>query len=172
MTLSDAQRDKLYLLRLTLLVVASFASAAAASAQPRNLGTFGLWGAFRSPDGCYAIARPADSTHRSGDAAASIGYWPARGARGQLHLRLSADKREGSAVLVRIDGRSFQLIGRGRDAWAPDARADAELVAAMRTGLVLTAETRSARGGLIRDQYRLQGAPTAIDAAAVACARG
>lgn len=142
-----------------------------ASAQQRGLGTFGLWGAFADQQRCYAIARPAETTSRSQDAAASVGYWPRQGARGQLHVRLGADKREESAVLLRIDGRSFQLVGRGRDAWAPDARADAELVAAMRTGLVMTVETRSARGGLMRDQYRLQGAPSAIDAAALACSR-
>ena len=157
--------------RLITSAVACAALAGTAYAQPRPLGTFGLWGAFADQNSCYAIARPASSTHRGGDAAASVGYWPLRGARGQLHLRLSADKRGESAVLLRIDGRSFQLIGRGRDAWAADARADAELVAAMRTGLVLTVETRSARGGLIRDQYRLQGAPSAIDAAALACTR-
>jgi hypothetical protein len=142
-----------------------------ASAQMRGLGTFGLWGAFADQERCYAISRPAESTHRSADAAASVGYWPRQGARGQLHFRLGAEKREESAVLLRIDGRSFQLTGRGRDAWAPDARADAELVAAMRSGLTMTVETRAARGGLVRDQYRLQGAPSAVDAAAIACTR-
>lgn len=142
-----------------------------ASAQPRGVGTFGLWGAFAEAGRCYAIARPTESTHQSNDAAASVGYWPERRARGQLHVRLSAAKRDESAVLLRIDGRSFQLTGRGRDAWAPDARADAELVAAMRGGVTMMVETRSAQGGLVRDLYRLRGAPSAIDAAALACAR-
>jgi hypothetical protein len=159
------------MIRFSCFLLLLGALPAGAAAQPRTLGTFGLWGAFADRESCYAIARPAASTHRSGDAAASVGYWPQQRARGQLHLRLSADKRAESAVFLRIDGRSFQLVGRGRDAWAPDARADAELVAAMRTGLVMNVETRSAGGGMIRDQYRLQGAPSAIDAAALACAR-
>ena len=74
-------------------------------------------------------------------------------------------------MLLRIDGRSFQLLGGGRDAWAPDARADAEIQAAMRTGIDLVVETRSADGRLVRDHYRLRGAATAMDAAAIACAR-
>ncbi len=74
-------------------------------------------------------------------------------------------------MFARIDGRSFQLVGRGRDAWAPDARADAEIQAAMRTGLALVVETRSAEGLIVRDLYGLRGAATAIDAAALACAR-
>jgi hypothetical protein len=75
-------------------------------------------------------------------------------------------------VLIRIDGRSFQLRGGGRDAWAPDARADIEIQAAMRNGIELAVETRSTDGRLVRDLYRLRGAATAMDAAAIACAPG
>ena len=73
-------------------------------------------------------------------------------------------------MLLRVDGRTFQLLGGGRDAWAPDPRADAEIQAAMRTGVDMVVETRAAGGALIRDQYALRGAATAMDAAAIACA--
>jgi hypothetical protein len=85
-------------------------------------------------------------------------------------LRLSRIKRPGSAVLLRIDGQSFQLRGGGRDAWSADARADDEIVAAMRTGIEMVVETRSTTGAAVRDHYHLRGAATAIDAAALACA--
>ena len=147
-------------------------SAASAAAQPGSLGTFGLWGAFQDGGRCYAIAEPVRQSVRGTRPFASVGNWPGRGIRGQLHIRLSGEKRAESAVLLRIDGRSFQLVGQGWDAWAPDGRADAELVAAMRTGIAMTVETRSRRGGVIRDQYQLRGAATAIDAAALACLRG
>jgi hypothetical protein len=150
--------------------VAGFA-ASAALAQPRSLGVFGLWGAFQDSERCYAIGQPVESSIRGTRPFASVGYWPRQGARGQLHFRLSGEKRPESAVLLRIGARSFQLAGRGWDAWARDARADAELLSAMRSGLTMTVETRSIRGGLVRDQYRLRGAPSAIDAAALACAR-
>lgn len=142
---------------------------APAVAQPRALGTFGLWGAFQDQQRCWAISRPSESTHRDGGGFASVGWWPG-GARGQLHFRLGAAKRDASAILLKIDGRSFQLIGRGNDAWAPDPRGDAELLAAMRSGVLMTVETRSQRGGIVRDRYPLRGAPSAIDAAALACA--
>jgi hypothetical protein len=159
------------MLRPTHLVVFVAGFAASAAAQPRPLGVFGLWGSFQDEGRCYAIAQPVDSSIRGTRPFASVAYWPRRGARGQLHVRLSGQKRAESAVLLRIDGRSYQLVGRGWDAWAADARADAELVAAMRSGIAMTVETRSVRGGLVRDQYRLRGAPSAIDAAALACAR-
>lgn len=143
-----------------------------AAAQQQSLGIFGTWGAFRGPDRCYAIAEPYQAP-RAGDGRgfASVGYWPARAVGGQAFFRLSRAKREGSAVLLRIDDRTFQLRGGGSEAWAADAAADAELVSAMRTGIEMSVETRAANGALVRDSYRLRGAATAIDAAAIACAR-
>lgn len=144
--------------------------AGAAAAQPRVLGTFGTWGAFRDEARCYAIARPYQGPQPRGwQPFAAIGHWPARGAGGQLHVRLSREKRPGSAVMVRIDGRSFQLAGAARDAWSPDARADDEIMAAMRTGLEMVVITRAVGGIVVRDHYRLRGAATAMDAAALAC---
>ncbi|HYG47701.1 MAG TPA: hypothetical protein VD846_07130 [Allosphingosinicella sp.] len=149
------------------------AVAAPAEAQRQSLGIFGTWGAFRGADRCYAIAE-AHQSARAGEARgfASVGYWPGRTAAGQAYFRLSRAKREGSAILLRIDRRTFQLRGGGADAWAADAAADAEIVSAMRTGIEMSVETRAAGGALVRDSYRLRGAATAIDAAAIACARG
>jgi hypothetical protein len=148
------------------------ALAAPSMAQPQSLGILGSWGAFRGPDRCYAIAEPYQpSRPGDGHGFASVGYWPARAVAGQAFFRLTRGKREGSAVLLRIDDRTFQLRGGGADAWAADPAADAELVSAMRTGIEMSVETRAANGALVRDSYRLRGAATAIDAAAIACAR-
>ena len=145
----------------------SLALAAPAAAQQQSLGIFGTWGAFAGDERCHAIAEPWQAPAAEGwRPFVASGTWPGRNISGQLHVRLSREKRAGSAVLLRIDGRAFQLRGGGRDAWAPDARADEEIVAAMRTGLEMTVETRSTAGRLVRDQYRLRGAATAIDAAA------
>ena len=147
------------------------AMAAPAAAAPQSLGIFGSWGAFQDDGSCYAITEPFEAPPAAGwQPFAAIGHWPARHPGGQLHVRLSREKRQGSAVLLSIDGRSFQLLGGGRDAWAPDDRADQEIQAAMRTGIDMAVETRSADGLLVRDHYRLRGAATAMDAAAIACA--
>jgi hypothetical protein len=143
--------------------------AAPTLAAPQSLGIFGGWGAFIEGGRCYAIARPAETTPAGGRPFASVGHWPPRRG-GQLHVRLGREKRPGSAVLLRIDGRSFQLSGGGRDAWAADGRADQEIQAAMRTGIEMIVETRAADGAAVRDRYGLRGAATAMDAAAIACA--
>jgi hypothetical protein len=157
-------------MRLSLPLFPLFVLSAPALAQPQALGAYGSWAAFRDAGRCYAITEPFQASGgRDGQPFASVGSWPGRGS--QLHIRLSREKRGGSAVLLRVDGRLFQLIGGGRDAWAPDGRADAEIQAAMRAGIDLSVETRAADGLLVRDQYRLRGAATAMDAAAIACAR-
>ncbi len=149
----------------------AFVASAPALAQPQALGAYASWAAFRDGARCYAIAQPWQAPE-AGDwqPFAAVGSWPGRGRGAQLHVRLSREKRAGSAVMLRIDGRTFQLIGGGRDAWAPDARADADIQAAMRTGIELVVETRSTQGLVVRDYYRLRGAATAMDAAAIACA--
>ena len=157
---------------IALFILFSLGFAVPTASRAEALGIFGLWGAFGEKDRCHAIAEPQRTARNSSRGAyASVGWWPARGVRGQVHFRLSQAKRPGSAILLRIDARTFQLAGGGSAAWAPDARADADIVAAMRTGLEMTIETRSQGGSVVRDLYALRGAATAIDAAAIACAR-
>ena len=158
-------------MRAWIFLVSLLAVAAPAAAQQQSLGVFGLWGAFADKGRCYAISEPAGQRRDAGRGAfASVGWFPAQRVRGQLHIRFAEPKRQGSAVLLRIDDRTFQLIGGGQDAWAPDARADAEIVAAMRSGLDMRVETRNARGAVMREGFALRGAATALDAAAIACA--
>ena len=161
-------------MRLATIFLVSLGLASPVAAQRQSLGIYSQWGAFSDsrPRRCFAIALPTRSPKaREWKPFASVSYWPGARVRGQLHIRLSRQKRQGSAVLLRIDGRTFQLIAGGADAWAPDRSADAEIIGAMRSGVDMVVETRSERGNLVRDYYQLRGAATAIDAAAIACAR-
>lgn len=158
-------------MRPSILFVVLLGVATPVAAQRQSLGIYSQWGAFREKERCFAVSEP-DRAPKAGALRpyASVGFWPRRGIRSQIHFRLSSRKRPGSAVLLRIDDRTFQLFAGGIDAWAPDRRADADIVAAMRTGIDMTIETRSERGALVRNYYQLRGAATAIDAAAIACA--
>jgi hypothetical protein len=160
------------MLRPRKFILSALALGSSALATPQTIGIFSTWAALREDGGCRAVSEP-DGPARSGANRpfASISFVPSRGVRGQIAIRFARAKRPGSAVLLRIDERTFQLIGGGADAWAPDARADSAIVAAMRTGVAMSVETRSDTGGTMRDLYRLRGAATAIDAAAIDCAR-
>jgi hypothetical protein len=160
-------------MRLLLFTLSFAALSVPAFAQRQSLGIFGQWGAFRDGDGsrCFAIAEPPQARRNlQWKPFASVAFYQKRGTRGQIHFRLSRTKRAGSALILRIDDRTFQLVGGGANAWASGPEADAAIVSAMRSGLTMTLETRSERGGLIRDSYQLRGAATAVDAAAIACA--
>ena len=160
-------------MRASKIILFSLMLGAPAVAQKQSLGIFARWGAFAADGGarCYAIAEPERPAGAEGARPfASVGYWRGRGPGGQLNIRFAREKRRGSAVLLRIDARTFQLAGGGVNAWAPDAGADAEIVAAMRTGIDMVVDTRAVNGTRMRDHYALRGAATAIDAAAIACA--
>ena len=141
-------------------------------AAPRDaIGVYGGWGAFSdaSPRRCFAIAQPVDPAQRAGSL--SIADWPGRNIRGQLHVRLSRARAATARVTLSIGERRFDLVAGDADAWAPDARTDAAIVAAMRSGRSLSVEALGANGAPFADTYALSGAATAIDAAALACRR-
>lgn len=159
-----------------MLLATALAGMAAAPGEARDtLGVFGGWGAFREdrPRHCFAIAEPARRVR--GDAAwrpfAAVAHWPGRQVRGQLHIRLRGTKLRGTPVFLTVGERRFRLVAGGADAWAPNARADRAIVAAIRSASGMSVETLNAEGRPLVDVYRLRGAATAIDAAALACSR-
>ena len=77
----------------------------------------------------------------------------------------------GTPVELSIDGKRFSLVAGGADAWAPDSRSDAAIVAAMRAGQRMSISAMAKGTGRFADSYLLKGAATAIDAAALGCAR-
>jgi hypothetical protein len=156
------------MIALLALLLAAWQAPAGRSA----LGIYQGWGAFReaAPAHCFAIAQPIDRTLRR-DAFVSIASWPGRGLRNQLHVRLSRARSQGARVVLTAGERRFTLLAGPRDAWAPDARTDAVIVAAMRGGRALSVESVGANGAPFADSYALEGAASAIDAAALACLR-
>lgn len=151
--------------KLALALAIALATLCAPVAAKDSLGVYSGWAAFRDKDAprCYAIAKP-----RGNDASgayASIATWPRQKIRNQLHVRLSRAAPQGGTVRLRIGTRNFELVARGRDAWAKDQRSDAAIVAALRS-----ARAMRVSGAGFSDRYDLAGAATAMDAAVVGCA--
>jgi hypothetical protein len=144
-----------------------------------SLGVFGDWGAFRDPQvpRCYAIAAAENARsgqppqQGSGQAYASVGTWPRRQVRGQVHVRLSRAVAPAATISLSVGGQRFELTGGGGDAWAQDRRMDAAIVAAMRSAGSMSVRARDRSGRRFTDRYNLEGAATAMDAATVGCAR-
>lgn len=160
-------------MRRVLILVAGLALAAPAAARDA-LGVYAAWGAFRdeTPHRCFAIAQPL----RSGGASrwkpfASVATWPDQGIRNQVHIRLSRSRDPRARVTLSVGERRFGLVAGDADAWAPDKRTDAAIVAAMRDSRSMSVETVSKGGTPFADVYALSGAATAIDAAGLGCVR-
>ena len=157
-----------------LCAMRSAVPAAAFADAPTALGIFDGWGAFRDPatPRCYALAAPSATIGTPQVRAyASVGYWPKSRIRGQFYVRLSKARAPGRDLCLTIGSRRFILTGNGPHGWASDPRMDAAIVAAMRSAPSMSVASSTANGGAIADTYRLRGAATAIDAAALGCAR-
>lgn len=143
-----------------------------------SLGVFGTWGAFRDPGvpRCYAIAMadpapgPTSAKAREFQPYFTVGTWPGRGTRGEIHARLSRRIGGSGRVVLTLGGQSFELVAGQADAWSHDRRMDAAIVAAMRSASDMTVTARGTNGKLMHDSYRLAGAATAMDAAMLGCA--
>lgn len=137
------------------------------------LGVWSDWGAFRDPavPRCYAIAMAgAGGKGRELVPFMTVGTWPRRNVRGEVHWRLSRRLAADAKVTVTLGGEKFDLIGGEASAWAPDKRIDAAIVARMRSAPALTVSGKARDGRTFRDSYRLAGAASALDAATVGCA--
>lgn len=147
------------LLALPLLLLAAHPLAARES-----LGVYESWAAFRDPAPlrCYAIAK----AQGSASAYATVSNWPERKVRGAVYFALSRDVASAAKVRLSVGGTRFELVAKGRNAWARDAREDAAIIAALRS-----VGSMSVSGSGFTDRYTLAGAATAVDAAMVGCAK-
>ena len=162
-------------MRRAALVIAAAATALSAPALARSsLGVFDDWGAFRDPrlPRCYAISKgERGDSARDFEPYATVGTWPKRKIRNQVHLRLSRRLASSETVTLRVGGESYRLTAGEADAWARDRRMDAAIVAAMRAGSRMSVSATDRGGNRFTDRYSLSGVATAIDAATIACAR-
>jgi hypothetical protein len=72
--------------------------------------------------------------------------------------------------MLRIGGQPFLLVSRGNMAWSDGPLQERAIIAALRGATGMMIESRDAAGRRFVDPYSLDGAATAIDAAAAACA--
>lgn len=173
----NARQDSVNCVNLTraaLLLGALLVGVAPAAQARDSLGVFDTWGVFRDPmvPRCYAIAKAQPSTmQRDYQPYVTVGTWPRRAVRGQVHFRLSRKLDPAAPITLAVGRDRFTLSGGGGDAWAADRRMDAAIVAAMRSARRMTISARDTNGRGFSNTYPLPGAATAMDAAQIACAQ-
>jgi hypothetical protein len=156
-------------MRLAALFCLALATAAAA-APSRLIVARGAWASFDRGPACEAVAKPLAPV-RKGQIEPYVAIAFDRGGprQGQLFTRLRRPARDGSSVMLTIGDQPFLLAARGASAWSKDGRQEAAILGAMRAAGGMRVEGRDSSGRRMTDRYLLDGAPTAIDAAAAAC---
>ena len=131
----------------------------------------GQWAALDRGGTCEAASRSLRLAQK-GRVQARAGFaFDANGTRhGQFFAELSRIPRTGSTVILTVGTRPFLLASNGQWAWSRDPAQESAIIAAVRSAGGMRVDSRDASGRRFVDRYLLDGAPTAIDAAAARCA--
>ena len=131
----------------------------------------GSWTAVDRGGSCVALTRSERIAAKGKvQATAGFAFSPDRSRWGQFHAHLRRMPRAGASVILTISGQPFLLVARSDWAWSRGALQEQAIMAAVRDATRMTVESRDAAGRRFIDPYSLDGAPTAIDAAAGRCA--
>ena len=154
-------------MRLGLLAISILATAPATAAGLLWAG--GQGAAIDRGSSCEAGARSIRIAQK-GKVQAHSGFAFDRGRNGQFFAQLSRAPRAGSTVVLTVGTQPFLLGSRGGWAWSTNRAQESAIIAAARSGGGMRIESRDQVGSRFADRYLLDGAATAIDAAAAHCA--
>jgi hypothetical protein len=146
-------------------------AAAAANASVGVIYAGHAWAAIDRGSNCEALSRSVRIAAKGKvQAIAGFTFSTDRRRWGEFHTRLRRMPRLGAAVMLRIDDRPFLLVSRENWAWSAGPLQEQAIIGALREAAGMSVESRDAGGRRFVDPYLLDGAATAIDAAAAACA--
>lgn len=156
--------------RAFVLLIAIAASAAAV-ARGAVIYAGGAWAAIDRGGVCEALSRSVRIAAKGKvQAEAGFTFTADRRRWGEFHARLRRMPRAGAAVMLNVGNQPFLLVSRGNEAWSDGPPQEQAIIAALRGATGMTVESRDSAGRRFVDPYSLDGAATAVDAAAAACA--
>src|SRR5690348_2045896 len=157
------------MLRGLALLLMGFATTANAAGNILYAG--GAWAAIDRGSTCEALSRSVRIAAK-GKVQAEAGFTFSADRRhwGEFHAQLRRMPRSGAAVMLRVDNQPFLLVAQRNQAWSDGPLQERAIVAALRNATSMSIESRDGAGQRFIDPYSLDGAATAIDAAAAACA--
>lgn len=143
----------------------------------KTLMESGDWQAIKETENgkpvCVMSAEPQKSVGKytkRGTVLAIISHRPKEKRIGEVGFQAGYTFKKGSEVTATIDGKTtFKLFTQGGHAWAMDAKADQNLIKAMRAGHKMVIKGSSSRGTLTTDTYSLKGFTANLKAINKAC---
>lgn len=138
------------------------------------------WSVFEAqePAQCWSVSSPKETVNtrdgrvvavRRGDILLFVSYIPGSNVAGQVSFTGGYPFREGSTVTLTVGDQKFDLFTKGEMAWAKDASADAQIVAAMKGGAEAVLTAMSSRGTQTEDTFSLFGFTAAVEEAESRC---
>jgi invasion protein IalB len=160
------------------ILAPSIDRAAAQSAEPEAIGSFGDWQAVTFAEngnkGCYITSKPTKEEgqySQRGRVYVLVTHRPADGSFDVVSVVAGYTYGDSSDVTLTIDQTDFALFTSKDTAWAPDSATDKQLVEAMKKGNSMVVRGTSSRGTKTTDTYSLSGFTKAYQAIAEACPR-
>jgi hypothetical protein len=164
----------------SVFFMAMILGAFALPAQAQNverIGDFQDWSAYTTKEAgalvCFAASVPVKSVGkytRRGEIYSVVTLRPAQNRPAEVSFIIGYTFKSNSELKVSIDEKSYVMLTKDDTAWLPnDPNLDAEMVAAMKSGLSMVARGTSSRGTLTTDNYSLRGFTKAYEAISKAC---
>ena len=154
---------------INFLAFASIAATAAGRGSVMFAG--GAWATIDRGNVCEALSRSQKIAPRDKvQPIAGISFTPDGHHPGEFHVRLSRVPRADATVMLQIGDQPFLLVTHDGWAWSRGPAQAQAIIAAMRDAAAMRVVSRDGAGVRFSDPYLLDGAPTAIDAAAARCA--
>ena len=145
--------------------------ASGAAARGSVIYANGAWAAIDRGSVCEAVSRSQKVAGKDkAQPVAGLSFTGDRRHWGEFHARLSRVPRADASVILSVGGQPFMLVTRGGWAWSRGPLQAQAIIAAMRGATTMSVQSRDMAGVRFSDPYLLDGAPTAIDAAAARCA--
>jgi hypothetical protein len=158
-----------------MTIAAAIAFGGAAWAAPQHTTHRDWESVITAEDGkplCFAGSAPqkqeGNFTQR-GKVLLLVTHRPAEKSFGTVSIQAGYTYKPATDVTVDIDGRVFTLFTDGSTAWVRDAKAERDLLAAMRAGRGMAVKGTSSRGTVTTDLYSLAGLSAALDAINAGC---
>ena len=151
------------------VVIGAVITGAALAQTPTKIKQFKAWGAYSYNSAgskvCYVLSvptkkLPADRDH--GDIFFLVSQKPGQNVSYEPQVEVGYPLQEGSKVTVEIDGKSFIMFTKGRNAWVENAAQEPALVRAMRAGQLMNVSGKSVRGTVTSYLYSLSGITAAL----------
>jgi hypothetical protein len=137
--------------------------------KPVLLENYHDWGAYMAQGKektCYALASPkerAPSTAKRDHAYVFISSRPSENVRNEVSIIMGFAMKDNSDAKAEIGSASYELIGKGTNAWIKNAAKEPQFVDDLKKGSKLIVKAPFSKGNVSTDTYSLAGLSQALD---------